>query len=119
MQLSNGQTIWDFSGNAWEWTDWTPGGALDSAPSNCTLSGALQFINFKAFCPGLVDADFMPSNPAGVSPSLYNYVNYNLGTVTGSQTDAVIRSNGIFSLSFGYGNGFTSSIIGFRCVYRP
>ncbi len=119
MKLSNGEVIWDFSGHAWEWVDWTPGGQLDQAPA-CTATINAQFTNVQTYCPSLVPADYMPTNPSGVDQNLYNSANYNTGGVTASPLGTAVRgAHGIFGLSLAYGNTFQHTGIGFRCVYRP
>lgn len=69
FQLSNGQVIWDMSGNIKTWVDWTYGGSLGGAPTTCdgqplsaiafnesskpfsggTLGGAREFKNVQCY----------------------------------------------------------------------
>ena len=46
--LSNGQIIWDMTGNIKTWVDWTLGGSLGSAPTTCD-GQALATITFDEF----------------------------------------------------------------------
>ena len=46
--LSNGQVIWDMTGNIKTWVDWTLGGSLGSAPTTCD-GQALSSITFDEF----------------------------------------------------------------------
>jgi hypothetical protein len=126
--LSNGQTIWDLAGNAWEWTDWTLGGALTSGPTSCP--GAQFPAQFPSVsCGALSAADFMPGNPGGVATADYNS-NYGLGYFFGGSGGAAHRGGdyffnelynlafaGVFSLNLGDGSAKWS--VGFRCVFRP
>jgi formylglycine-generating enzyme required for sulfatase activity len=119
--LSNGQTIWDFSGNVWEWTDWTLGGSLTSGPTSC--SGE-EFPNVS--CGALSAADYMPDNPGGVTAANYNR-NYGLGYFYGGAGGAAVRGGywgngagaGAFTLDLSSVPGHASAGVGFRCVFRP
>jgi hypothetical protein len=126
--LSNGETIWDFSGNVFEWIDWTLGGALATGPASCTIDYLYTEL-FDVSC-GLSNADFSPDNPAGIAVGNYNQ-NYGLGTfsagTTGSPGGGPYRGGfwnsnanaGVFNLFMRYQPTYIASVVGFRCVYRP
>jgi formylglycine-generating enzyme required for sulfatase activity len=119
--LSNGETIWDFSGNVWEWTDWSLGGALTSGPTTCTFA---EFPSVS--CGALSAAEYMPGNPGGAPAANYN-TGYGLGIFGGGSGGAAVRGgsrgwgfyNGVFTLAFSFGPGVTYADYGFRCVFRP
>lgn len=128
FHLSNGEVIWDFAGNVWEWTDWSRGGALTGPPTSCTL-GWTDFPLVNASCPVFNFADYLPGNPALVTDANYNS-NYGLGKfygVNGSIGGAARRGgawyygveSGVFSLSVNFYPSFTRQDGGFRCVFRP
>ena len=117
--LSNGQTIWDFSGNVWEWVDWSLGGALTSGPTSCSSA---EFPSVS--CGALSAAEYMPGNPGGAPAANYNR-DYGLGYFYGGSGGAALRggywdagtNTGAFTLVLYSGPSFTS--FGFRCVFRP
>lgn len=125
LSLSNGEVIWDLSGNVQEWIDWIPGGSVDSAPQPCMGNGFHEFYNIS--CAVLATADYAPSNPAGIATSYGS--SYGLGSIyeTASPAQGARRggnfssviSGGIFSLILGFSNDYASTDSGFRCVWRP
>lgn len=122
--LSNGEIIWDFSGNVWESVDWTVGGGLAFGPTTCTgVTTELPLVN----CAALSASDYFPNNPAGISTISYNS-NFNLGRFYGGSGGAARRGGaysssasfaGIFALGLDAGAANLNSSVGFRCVYRP
>lgn len=120
--LSNGEVIWDLSGNVWEWTDWALGGPLTPGPDSCSnVWTELPDIN----CADLAAIDYMPGNPAGVASGSYD-ATYGLGRFHGGVGGAALRGGawpygdqaGVFMLLLNYASDFTSTSVGFRCVYR-
>jgi formylglycine-generating enzyme required for sulfatase activity len=118
--LSNGETIWDISGNVWEWTSDTIQG--QNKPNNS--SGALwqQWTAISNF--GNLSYDLTrPSNTSWNSSQ--NMGQYYAGTVTGTTTFAFRRGGywdptnaGVFALDLNNTPSNTSNFIGFRCVLR-
>jgi hypothetical protein len=124
--LSNGQVIWDFAGNVYEWVDWSSGGGLTPGPTSCVAAWT-QFPDVS--CGALAAADYMPGNPAGVASSNYNS-NYGLGYFLGGDSPdqggtrrGGVYSQGaiagIFTLDLNPGPGYTLTTNSFRCVFRP
>lgn len=122
LTLTNGREIWDLSGNVWEWVDWTLGGGLGSTPS--CASGAREFPAVN--CGPLSSNDYLPENPSGQTPANYDS-SFGLGRFIGGSGGTVRRGGhwavgglaGAFTLNIGNSSGYNSSILGFRCVYRP
>jgi hypothetical protein len=121
--FSNGQVIWDFAGNVWEWTDWSLGGGLTAGPTNCTAAWT-QFPVVS--CAGLAAADYMPGNPGGVIAANYNST-YGLGRFYGGNGGAAQRGGfwfggadaGVFSFWIHNHSAVEAPGVGFRCVFRP
>lgn len=108
LTLSNGEEIWDFSGNVWEYTGWK------ELPSIGDCIGQLAFI------------DYYPSNPTGVLESEYDS-RYGLGQFKGGGEGVAIRGGrwdfnvygGIYALNLSNNATSINTGIGFRCVWRP
>lgn len=130
LVLSNGETIWDFSGNVWEWTNST----ISCAGANCTIAEmpfdatpTSEYIEFTAINTyGQLSYDkIRPSN------SSWN-ANYGMGRLytdadAASQSEnvhAFLRGGtwdqgvyaGVFSLYLNYAASHANTYIGFRCV---
>ena len=122
--LSNGEVIWDLSGNIFELVDWTLGGDLSPGPTTCADNHWEQFIDVN--CGALSNADYMPANPAAITASNYNS-NYFIGKFRGSTNGYARRggtyqsqnSCGIFLLGLDFKITQSSPGVGFRCVFRP
>jgi prepilin-type N-terminal cleavage/methylation domain-containing protein len=120
--LSNGETIWDLSGNVWEWTSDTIQG--QNKPNNSSGNLWQQWTAISNF--GTLNYDLTrPSNPAWNSSQ--NMGQYYAGTVTGTTTFAFRRggswynattSAGVFTLNLNTAPSDTASTFGFRCVLR-
>jgi hypothetical protein len=114
--LSNGSTIWDFSGNVWEWVDWDSGSAgFTTGPTNGTASWqALTSLS------GSVTANDLQSSGGYTSSQSF-------GQWYGGSGGAALRGGdwgngayaGAFTLYLSSSTADTSTNIGFRCVYRP
>jgi prepilin-type N-terminal cleavage/methylation domain-containing protein len=121
--LSNGETIWDLSGNVWEWTSDTILG--QDKPNSSSGNIWQQWTAISNF--GTLSYDLTrPSNPAWNSSQ--NMGQYYAGGVTGTTTFAFLRGGhwnftsstgvGVFTLFLGYTPSYTSAVLGFRCVLR-
>ena len=117
--LSNGETIWDLSGNAWEWTSDTISGL--NRPN--TNSGGLYqewttIINFKSLSYDLT----RPSNTDWNSTQ--NMGQYYAGNVTGTILSGLVRGGrfaadgGIYAMFLANQPSNTVNDFGFRCVVR-
>jgi hypothetical protein len=124
LTLTNGEVIWDFSGNVWEWVDWSLSAGLTSGPTTCVGLTQLNVVN----CAALTALDYMPSNPASVPWANYDslfglgFLNAGVGggSMRGGNYSFGNSSSGIFSLSLNVAPTVSTSVgIGFRCVYRP
>jgi hypothetical protein len=131
--LSNGEIIWDFAGNTWDWTSYVipannakPFSSLDGSPVD----------NWREF--PMIDSGFtsLPRNrlrPLAADQSFWNdtwnstfgigqYYAGNNGSGGGLQRggswDDLLRS-GIFAAGLFLAPNGTFNYTGFRCVYRP
>jgi len=128
--LSNGEVIWDISGNVWEWIDWTIGGTLDSfsaANKPFSSSDGNKVTAWREY--NLVDTFTVFAPSSSVMPLDNTYTSaqgigqYFAGTSWGS----VIRGSdyngginaGIYSVMLNATNTSANANLGFRCVYRP
>ena len=126
LTLSNGEVIWDLSGNVWEYIDWTLGGSYNVGPTTCAGTTWVEFP--VAACGALAASDFMPENPSGVVAANYNS-NYGLGKFKGGAIGGVYRGGswgaallaGVFQVAMDADPSdlsYADPSIGFRCVYR-
>lgn len=115
-KLSNDSVIWDLAGNVWEWVDWNPNGtSYSSATTGCSSS----WNEFSTPC-GLLSANqYLPS-------PLYTSTQ-NFGRWFGASGGAALRGGswsndtdaGVFTLNLSHAPSYSSTYVGFRCVYRP
>ena len=131
--LSNGEVVWDISGNVSEVTDWTTGGdTLSLGPNTCPsdeIQSRYQLTEFE--CSDLNSNDYLPGNPAQIPPREYISTFYYLGVIVGTPPQR--RANGeggvaqrsgsngmgsvgIFTMNLSYGVEYVASKVGFRCV---
>lgn len=124
LTLSNGEEIWDLSGNVWEWVDWSHTNAgLDLGPTTCAAS-LVEFpvvVSDACYTGGaLLSHQVFPATSNGSSVEAF-------GRFYGGSGGAAVRggrwSNGVnagaFALDLGYSTESPGMVRGFRCVYRP
>jgi hypothetical protein len=129
LTLDNGEVIWDLSGNVWEWTDWTLGGALSTNMSqgNKPSSGGTPVASwieltaldtFSALAPA---ESILPDDPSfNASHGMGRYY-------AGTSGGAALRGGhwaygtyaGAFALILNRSSSSTFTDVGFRCVFRP
>jgi hypothetical protein len=119
--LSNGEVIWDLSGNSWEWTSDTILG--QDKPNNSSGTFWQQWTAITNF--GTLSYDLTrPSNTSWNSSQ--NMGQYQAGTVTGTTAFGFLRggnanaasNSGIFALATLNTPSFTAGDLTFRCVLR-
>ncbi len=119
--LSNGEVIWDLSGNSWEWTSDTILG--QDKPNNSSGTFWQQWTVITNF--GTLSYDLTrPSNTSWNSSQ--NMGQYQAGTVTGTTAFGFFRggnanaasNSGIFALETSRDPSFTAGDLSFRCVLR-
>ena len=117
--LANNSQIWDFAGNAREWTDW------DGGDSGFTVGPTDESASWQEFGDANIGSlsanDYRPFNAS------YDSTN-SFGQWFGGTNGAAIRgggffddggtSAGVFTLNLSEAQSYTSSGLGFRCVYR-
>lgn len=117
LRLSNGEVIWDFAGNAWEWID---------AQITGNQPGASGY-NWRQWS-SINNISFGPNPiPSSVTPAAGGWTNsHGIGALYSDSSDPELRAfrrgggrgngtvAGIFTLSLGSGPDATSSDIGFR-----
>ena len=121
--LSNGETIWDISGNVWEWTS-------DTIQGKDQPTGTTPGFNWRQWTAitnyGTLSYDLTrPSNTSWNSSQNMGQI-YSDGTSTNTTTFAFRRggnwadtsSAGVFTLRLGNAPSATLGFIGFRCVLR-
>ena len=125
--LSNGEVIWDFSGNVWNWIDWyvptgrarTPGSAPDDwmEVNEAAPTAMMEEDDYKSVNRVLNSTDnrigrYHPGVEDGTNGSAMRGGNFMHG----------YSDNGIYALGMGYGPSTPPEDIvcrvGFRCVWR-
>jgi hypothetical protein len=115
LKLSNGNIVWDFSGNVWSWVDW------DSSDTGFTLgpTDATNAVKELNVLEGSVSALDLQSAGGYLSSQ-------GLGQWHGGNGGAAMRGGrwantllaGVYSLYLDEPSSHTSTHLGFRCVYR-
>jgi hypothetical protein len=124
--VSSGEMIWDLSGNAWEWVNWTGENTLTYPPS-CQMMTWSELSTLK--CRGLSKEDYLPLNPKEIKWDQYNSI-LGLGKFMGSLEETptpalrggkwnLKTASGIYSLYWNPIKTTAHPDVGFRCVYRP
>jgi hypothetical protein len=124
LALSNGEEIWDFSGNVWEWVDWSYTNAgLDLGPTTCATSWVQfpELVSDACYTGGaLLSNQVFPATSNGSSVEGF-------GRFYGGSGGAAVRGGGssdgsyagAFTLDFTHSAAAVGGEFGFRCVYRP
>ena len=111
LVLSNGETIWDLSGNVWEWTNDT------CAQANWYNSGAwIDWTNAN-----LADYEKPNGGPSGSYDSTYGTGRYYGCTAEGNAFQrggdwSSTSDAGVFTLALGAAPAASSTRLGFRCA---
>lgn len=116
--LKNGEEIWDFSGNVYEWADWSSSdSSFTLGPTSCASSlQELSVVN----CAALAFDSYMPANSSYTSAQ-------NVGRLFGGSGGAALRGGGWsygslagpFALVLYNDASYSDANLGFRCVFRP
>ena len=127
-KLSNGETIWDLSGNVWEWTTQTTQGAGDQ-PGVANAGYGWQEWNQNGVVPGMFATSF-PAYAAQRGAS-WNGATHNIGRLYSSNAHAEGRAlfrgggwdygsySGTFAAIFSYAPASGPAHVGFRAAYTP
>lgn len=127
FELSNGEVIWDFGGNVFEWIDWSADIGMQYAPG-CLDEGEL----FAVVCPDFNPEDYQPAtaglNNADHGVGVFYDGAAGGGTVRGGDSaafestpgDPIFQNEfGIYTVEMGQDLNFFEVNVGFRCVFRP
>jgi hypothetical protein len=115
--LANGQSIWDFSGNAKEFVDWEL--ATDRAGSG---AGGYVELNTQTITTSMPANTFKSNNLALSSANgiglYWPDTNGNNGYAARGGHFSNNSQAGIYHLDFGQNGSYSSSQFGFRCAYQ-
>lgn len=121
LTLTNGEEIWDLSGNVMEWVDWSDkSSGLDLGPTTCSSSWVEFPIAMTYDCLSELENQVFPVTPSGSSVE-------GLGKFRGGVGGATLRGGswhygslaGAFTLFLNASTSNLGPTVGFRCVYRP
>jgi hypothetical protein len=125
---SEGDTIWDLSGNLYEFVDWGANTDFTKTPaidmSICNSADEWQeftdLLPLLATCSGIIANDYSPNDQSlNSTHKLGQIFLSNEGhAIRGGSWRTVALTAGIFNLNLS-SDGSRNSLIGFRCVYRP
>ena len=111
--LSNGNVIWDFAGNVWEWVtnDNTASNGADAYASTFT-SGVIQ----TKYGNDTICGTPASNNYCGYG---YGYINYSAGAVMRGGDWYSGTFTGVFASHLSVAPSDSGTGIGFRCVFQP
>lgn len=117
--LSNGDVVWDFGGNVWQWASDNHADLGLSPAITAAWDEFSNTTNFPTVSPGINRLLFAPSG-------LYTSAQ-NIGRIHGGSAGAVRRGSdynngttaGLFGATLGDSTSFPSGGVGFRCVFLP
>ena len=137
LTLSNGEEIWDLSGNVWEWVDWKRNNELTTvdpakrAYVSADGSPKQAWRDFNQLDTNIgenVDdqmprASWEPKNSSlGISHGIGGYLSGfdgSGGVAVRGGRDGSEGNAGVFALFLGEVSLSVNEVTGFRCVYRP
>lgn len=124
LSLSNGEVIWDFSGNVWEWVDWsnsTPGLQLGPVTCNGSWVDFPDVLSDPCYTNSeLLSKEVFPATSS--ASSLEGFGKFIGGTGGAARRGGHFNDGnrvGAFALRLSNGTATSAVSIGFRCVYRP
>lgn len=113
LTLTNGEVIWDFSGNVHEWIDQTTSGAGSQPGAPAGGGGAWRQWN----AVGNVDGNFPQSRPSYGNAAAASWTTSNgIGSVWSSNTEAGLRA---FRRGGNWGNGTNAGIFTLNTPNSP
>ncbi len=115
LNLSNGEGIWDLSGNVWEWTNDTCSQANWDTGAN---------IEWTVSSPDLSDYEILNAGPLGNYNSSHGVGRYYGCSSEGNRfirggLNTLGATSGVFSINLNIGASTSSTAFGFRCAYTP
>ena len=135
LTLDNGEEIWDFSGNVWEWVDWDMSSTLATVtPANkayVTSEGSPQsaWKEFRDLGSNIAGGDEMfPDSWQATDTNLQGADGIGRYFAASNSSGGAARRGGrwingadagAFALNLNASSSSATSFIGFRCVYRP
>lgn len=129
LTLSNGEEIWDFSGNAWEWVNWkvTPANkAYIAANPIGTDQGWKEFRDLNTnigasdeMRPSTWQSSFLSAIGTEGLGRYYAGVNTSGGAALRGGDWNSGENAGVYTLHLLYSSSIAHTFFGFRCVYRP
>lgn len=120
LNLSNGEVIWDFSGNVSEWVDWDASSVGFTLGPQDEDDSSWKYLS-EASTGSLVASEYQPSGDYGMFDIL---IGRWIGGVGGAATRGGdyglgITYSGVYQLDLRNAATDVSGTKGFRCVYRP
>jgi hypothetical protein len=118
MVLSNGEVIWDVSGNVWEWVDEQCANASDySSTYWYNIDDWVEWTHaslsdYEEFVAGPSDSSYDSTKGVG---KYYGCTANGKALLRGASWGSGVRA-GVFTMDFSYSPSFSHVSVGFRCV---